>query len=144
MLGEVETAFPLSKTRTIGTRGGAAARSHGPQDRAREPCACFPDDARSARQQTPSNELEWSTLASACASLWLRLQKFWTSSVASNIIQALEWGCICRSFGSVQWNRTLFRHCSWVAVAEVLDYTAAESSVSMASARNFGSLVTSS
>ena len=35
---------------------------------------------------------------------------------------ALQFGSICRSFGLVQWNRALFRHCSWVAVAEVLDY----------------------
>ena len=38
------------------TQPDAAARSHGQQDRAREPCAHFPDDARSTRQ-TPSNHV---------------------------------------------------------------------------------------
>ena len=56
-------------------------------------------------------------------------------SIDNGILLALQFGSICKSFGIVQWSRTLFRHCSWVAIAEVLDY--------FKLARQFGSLTAS-
>ena len=56
--GRLKQRFPYLKPARWGhaaASAASAARSHGPPDGAREPCACFPDDARSARQQTPSN-----------------------------------------------------------------------------------------
>ena len=43
-------------------------------------------------------------------------------SIDNGILLALQFGSICKSFGIVQWSRALFRHCSWVAIAKVLDY----------------------
>ena len=42
-------------------------------------------------------------------------------SIDNGVLLALQFGGICRSFGSVQWNRMRFKHCSWNAFAEVLD-----------------------
>ena len=42
-------------------------------------------------------------------------------SIDNGVLLALQFGSICRSFGSAQWNRILFRHCSVAAFAEVLD-----------------------
>ena len=64
-------------------------------------------------------------------------------SIDNGILLALQFGSICRNFGIVQQSRARFRYCSWVAIAEVLDYLA-ELSVSMALARHFGSLTASS
>ena len=59
MLGEVERAVCRRKQDSLEHASGRPRmpriQSHSPPDGAREPCACFPDDARSARQQTPSN-----------------------------------------------------------------------------------------
>ena len=61
MLREVETSKRLSRDDRLEHASGrrrrrrtSAARSHSRQDKPKEPCACFPDDARSTRQ-TPSN-----------------------------------------------------------------------------------------
>ena len=57
--------------------------------------------------------------------------------VDNGICMRCSFGCTCRSFGSVQWNRTLFKHCSRVAFAEALDHLA-ESNVMMALEWRFG------
>ena len=42
-------------------------------------------------------------------------------SIDNGVLLALQFGSICRNFGSVQWNRMQFRHYGWNAFAKVLD-----------------------
>ena len=52
-------------------------------------------------------------------------------SIDNGVLLALQFGSICRSFGSAQWNRIIFRHCSLAAFAE-------EVNVVMTFDRHFG------
>ena len=72
-----------------------------------------------ARGQSSSESPKSCGATSSTGSRWvisLLTRVLPSMSIDNDVLLALQFGSICKSFGSVQWNRMLFRHCSWAAV----------------------------
>ena len=91
-IGKVENHSPGLKQASWGhepdeaDEPDEAERSHGRPAGAREPCACFPDDARSARQQAPSN---YFLTAESIGTEWGRSVPIVADQQRSTLISAL-------------------------------------------------------